>query len=468
MSRRVPPVLPGGTQPLATLLAPTSNDTAATFDPRLAGGGRKQRMRHNVKFDFIDRGKFQLQAEFERVRREQGEEAAAAALKEKKAELRKQVRLEEKEALKEERERQREMAKEEAIRRENEAAVLAQEHREHQETIIPIPSIPLVEWWDAKLLPVKTSYEANVVAAKLSNTVVDTTTSTTDEAQFNLKPDRISHYIEHPVPVEPPAEAPEPAPRPLTLLPKEIKKLRKQRREAKEKEKQDLIRQGLLEPPKPKVRLSNLMRVLGAESAADPTAVEQEVRRQMAERLQSHADHNEAMKLTPAERREKKLKKMFNPSEGGEVHVAVYRVGNLVNRRNQYKVRTNANQNELTGRCFSGPGGTGIPFGLVVVEGCTKSLQRFERLMMHRIRWTDVLETDDPVEAARQDHAAHGNYCTLVWRGTTLEKAYDDFKQLEVKVEELAVQDLAQAGVEHYWTLARESSDLPPTGGDPE
>ena len=35
----------------------------------------------------------------------------------------------------------------------------------------------------------------------------------------------------------------------------EQKKLRKQRREAKEKEKQTLIRQGLLEPPKPKVIL---------------------------------------------------------------------------------------------------------------------------------------------------------------------------------------------------------------------
>ena len=38
----------------------------------------------------------------------------------------------------------------------------------------------------------------------------------------------------------------------------EQKKLRKQRREAKEKEKQTLIRQGLLEPPKPKVPLLKL------------------------------------------------------------------------------------------------------------------------------------------------------------------------------------------------------------------
>ena len=49
---------------------------------------------------------------------------------------------------------------------------------------------------------------------------------------------------------------------------------------------QDLIRQGLLEPPKPKVKLSNMMRVLGSEATADPTAVEAQVRQQMQDRAQ--------------------------------------------------------------------------------------------------------------------------------------------------------------------------------------
>lgn len=66
----------------------------------------------------------------------------------------------------------------------------------------------------------------------------------------------------------------------------ERKKLRTQRRLEREKEKQELIRQGLLEPPKPKIRISNMMRVLGSEAAADPTAIEQEVRQQMLERQQ--------------------------------------------------------------------------------------------------------------------------------------------------------------------------------------
>ncbi len=52
----------------------------------------------------------------------------------------------------------------------------------------------------------------------------------------------------------------------------------------REKEKQELIRQGLLDPPKPKVKLSNLMRVLGTEAVLDPSAMEKQVREQMAER----------------------------------------------------------------------------------------------------------------------------------------------------------------------------------------
>jgi Fic family protein len=72
----------------------------------------------------------------------------------------------------------------------------------------------------------------------------------------------------------------------MCVLSQERKKLRTQRRNEREKEKQELIRQGLLEPPKPKVKISNLMRVLGTEAVADPSAIERQVREQMAEREQ--------------------------------------------------------------------------------------------------------------------------------------------------------------------------------------
>ena len=64
----------------------------------------------------------------------------------------------------------------------------------------------------------------------------------------------------------------------------ERKKIRTQKRMEREKEKQELIRQGLLDPPKPKVKMSNLMRVLGTEAVLDPSAMEKQVKEQMAER----------------------------------------------------------------------------------------------------------------------------------------------------------------------------------------
>ena len=57
----------------------------------------------------------------------------------------------------------------------------------------------------------------------------------------------------------------------------------------REKEKQELVRQGLLEPPPPKVKIGNLMRVLGEQAVADPTAIEAQVRGQMADRQQARS-----------------------------------------------------------------------------------------------------------------------------------------------------------------------------------
>jgi U4/U6 small nuclear ribonucleoprotein PRP3 len=93
-----------------------------------------------------------------------------------------------------------------------------------------------------------------------------------------LNMNRITIYVEHPEPYEPPAESAPPLPQPLKLTKMEQKKLKTQRRLAKEKGRQEMIRQGLLEPPKPKVKMSNLMKVLGSVAVQDPTRLELEIR----------------------------------------------------------------------------------------------------------------------------------------------------------------------------------------------
>ena len=104
----------------------------------------------------------------------------------------------------------------------------------------------------------------------------------------------VTHYVEHPVPVEPPAEPPAPPPQPLPLTKRERKKLRTQRRLAAEKERQDQIRCGLMPPPPPKVKISNLMQAMKDDAVADPSAMEAKVRAEMAQRIQNHEMRNQA------------------------------------------------------------------------------------------------------------------------------------------------------------------------------
>jgi len=70
----------------------------------------------------------------------------------------------------------------------------------------------------------------------------------------------------------------------VMLTAKERKKMRRQNRAETLKEEQEKIRLGLIPPPEPKVKISNLMRVLGSEAVQDPTKVEEYVRNQMAKR----------------------------------------------------------------------------------------------------------------------------------------------------------------------------------------
>lgn len=71
---------------------------------------------------------------------------------------------------------------------------------------------------------------------------------------------------------------------PVFLTKQERKKLRRQNRREAWKEKQEKIRIGLEPPPEPKVKMSNMMRVLGQQAIQDPTKIEAHVREQMAKR----------------------------------------------------------------------------------------------------------------------------------------------------------------------------------------
>lgn len=266
-----------------------------------------------------------------------------------------------------------------------------------------------------------------------------------------LKMDKITIYVEHPRPVEPPAEPtpPPPPPPPLKLTKKKQKKLRTQRRLAREKDKQEMIRQGLLEPPKPKVKMSNLMKVLGSEATQDPTKLEREIRSAAAEHEQAYIDRNIARKLTPAERREKKERKLFDDSNNVETIVSVYKVNNLSHPQARFKVDANAHENRLTGCAVISEG-----ISVVVVEGCPKSVKRYGKLMLKRIDWAAAGKNEGEDEDKDGGGDAPANKCVLVWQGCVAKTSFNRFSIHECRTEAAARKFFTDAGVSHYWDLA--------------
>ncbi|KAJ8535481.1 hypothetical protein K7X08_023201 [Anisodus acutangulus] len=297
--------------------------------------------------------------------------------------------------------------------------------------------IPEVEWWDAPLL--RSGTYGDVVDGNVTNE--------------QLKIEKITIYVEHPRPIEPPAEPAPPPPQPLKLTKKEQKKLRTQRRLAREKERQEMIRQGLVEPPKPKVKMSNLMKVLGSEATQDPTKLEMEIRSAAAEREQAHVDRNIARKLTPDERREKKERKLFDdPNIAPETIVSVYKINDLSHPQTRFKVDVNAQENRLTGSAVISEGIT-----VVVVEGGKKSIKRYGKLMLRRIDWAAAGKKEDDEgegEGEGEDDDKPLNKCVLVWQGSVAKSSFNRFFVYDCRTEAAARKVFADAGVPHYWDLA--------------
>ncbi|KAI8376537.1 pre-mRNA processing factor 3-domain-containing protein [Radiomyces spectabilis] len=153
---------------------------------------------------------------------------------------------------------------------------------------------PAAEWWDAPFLPNKT-YD-------------DLETAPVNPDELGAL---VTLYVHHPIPIKPPTDNSAATPvRSLMLTKKERKKLRRQRRQEAQKEKQDRIRLGLLPPDPPKVKISNLMRVLGQEAIQDPTKIEAKVRKEMEMRQKQHELANAQRQLTPEERRAKIMNKL--------------------------------------------------------------------------------------------------------------------------------------------------------------
>ena len=311
-----------------------------------------------------------------------------------------------------------------------------------------VPAPPAVEWWDEGLVN-GNDYSA---IEDENNMKIDT-------------PDTIvTAYIQHPVLLDPPQEKHMPQQKPMFLTPKEQAKIRRQRRMADLKEQQAKIRLGLEPAPPPKVKKSNLMRVLGEQAVKDPTAVEARVTREIAERRENHEAANEERKLTKDQRREKLASQQEKDAEKG-IHVSVYRIDNLANGRNRFKISKNAEQHALTGVCIMHP-----RLNLVIVEGGAYSINAYRKLMLNRIDWTENpgpnsvregnrealaswLETEDE-KGELKDFST--NSCSLLWEGQAKTRSFRKWLGGRICESDSQAKDvLARGKMENFWILAK-------------
>jgi len=291
--------------------------------------------------------------------------------------------------------------------------------------------IPDVEWWDMPFLK---------------------------EDQFGMKKaytevnvEKITPYVEHPIPIKITTEKEVPEASMMHLTPKERKKLRRLKRQERTQEIRDKIKMGILQPPPPKVKMSNLMRVLGDEAIADPSTVERKVRQQVEQRRREHEQRNEARRL-PAEERKQKKKQKWMAEQEPVTQVLVFKMKDLTNKRHLFKIDMNAQQFHLTGTCIACPGVANI----VVVEGGPRAVKRYKKLMVRRIKWTEDQKDDDDDDDDADDGVTAPKLqdnCVLIWEGIVKNRNFKNWKVTHARAEGEARKLLADRGAEHYWDM---------------
>jgi len=324
------------------------------------------------------------------------------------------------------------------------------EDRSEQAFVVTAP--PAIEWWDEGIIDGDTYPELD------------------DDSRLKIDTEDtvITRYIQHPVLLEPPQEKNMPAPKPLPLTKEEQKKKRRQTRQAALKEKQAKIRLGLEEPDAPKVKKSNLMRVLGDQAVKDPTAVEARVNREIAERQDKHEQANEERQLTKEERLEKLAANQEQDAARG-VQMCVFRIDNLAYGKHRYKVDNNAKQQALTGITIMNP-----RLNLVIVEGGQHSIKFYKKLMLQRIDWTEIAPPREFVKEpnAKDDDVAKAwwlkaqddngqlkdlseNRCVLIWEGQVKERVFKKWGSRVCETDGDARRALERAKMENMWQAAK-------------
>jgi len=275
---------------------------------------------------------------------------------------------------------------------------------------------------------------------------------------------------------------------PVFFTEKERKRIRSLRRQEKEKDKQEKIRLGLLEPDPPKLKFNNFMRILGDSAVQDPSQVEKLVRKAYEERYKKMMIENEKNKLTKEQKGEK-IRKKFERDIKKDCTACLFKIPDLYDRKIKYKIDKNAQQLYLTGVCIANKRSNmdRIPT-FIYVEGGPLALKKYKNLLLRRIKWgqkdnnseknvDNLNENDENLDDENElkiniDKNVNTNIadennnvkkdsmelknskdCMLVWEGTLKKRSFEKWKLMEVTSEIRARKILSDKGMEHYWNL---------------
>jgi U4/U6 small nuclear ribonucleoprotein PRP3 len=306
---------------------------------------------------------------------------------------------------------------------------------------------PDVEWWDEGLLSEKTYDHLD----QPSHVKVDSDDSI------------ITIYVQHPPLLKAPQDQRLVEVKPMYLTTKEQQKLRRMRRAADLKEHQAKIRLGLEPPPPPKVKRGNMMRVMGEQAIADPTAVEMLVESQIQQRHDDHVTSNQERKLTKEQQHAKLAQNQSKDAQKG-LYMCVFKINTLSYGKHRYQIDQNAKQLALLGVTIFNP-----DLNLVIVEGGLFSITKFKKLMLQRINWQDNAPPTD-IQAEKQasdprwlqpmdeqgnlkDHST--NKCTLIFEGEVKQNSFRKWGSKMCETAGEARELLARSKLDSLWALAK-------------
>lgn len=147
-----------------------------------------------------------------------------------------------------------------------------------------------------------------------------------------------------------------------------------------------------------------------------------------------------------------------------EIRQALFRidVDLSMQPQNKFKIKKNAQQFHLNGLFVMIDKKLAAHLhNVVLVEGGTRTIQKYKRLMLRRIKWKEpsskdqvdeIQEEEEPEEIKEIGSSSSDNKCHLVWEGVVAETLFDKFRAFyDVRTEYEGRKIFQERKQEHFW-----------------